>query len=369
MKTGTFGVMAKQGVINIIGPIDGVNVSLVSVMEQVNAQPKAKEYLVNINSPGGEITEGYAIHNYLIGLGVPVTTRGIGLVASIATVIFLAGKKRQLYQSTQFLIHNPWTFGEGDADAMERKATELRDMENELVKFYVSQTGSHAETLKDLMNADRFITADQALELRFATEILTPVLAYATIKQKPIHKDKMTKLGKILKTAFAALQDAGVVLNESVMTADGQELEITMAGSTIAAGDTVTLNGEPATGEFTLADGQMIKVDAGVIIEVMAAPVEGVPAEEVENLKAQINALKAEIKTLKSENEEAMESLEVITNHLRRLKINASVPGKRPSFNKTGAPVNPSSEMNKDEVKARIAELKAKTQSRTTIAI
>lgn len=359
--------MAKPGVINIIGEIGGTGVTLSSVMEQVAGQPRAKEYLVNINSPGGEVTEGYAIHNYLVGLGKPVTTRGIGLVASIATVVFMAGKKRQLYTSTQFLIHNPWTFGEGDADAMERKAAELREVENGLVKFYQLHTGADAQELQDLMKLDRFISADQALELRFATDVLTPVLAYATIKPK-YNQTKMSKVGKLIRDAFAALKATGVMFNEYVMTADGQELEITMAGEAMAPGDTVTISGEPATGEFTLADGTVIVADAGVIVEIKPAMVQE-PTEEVAALKATIADLQAQLAEVKKDNGELAANLEVITNHLRKLKVSAAIPAKRTTFNRPAN--NPAAEVepSKDEVKARFKELQDRTKKRSVIAI
>jgi len=366
--------MAKPGIINIIGDVGSFGgVSLASVMEQVAAQPRAKEYLVNINSPGGEVTEGYAIHNYLVSLGKPVTTRGIGLVASIATVIFLAGRKRELYPSTQFLIHNPWTFGEGDAAELERKAAELREIEQGLVSFYALHTGAEHDTLRSLMALDKMISAEQALELRFATEVLTPVQAYATIKSTQHTKNTtMSKVGKIIKDAFTALRASGVIFNEKVMTADGQELEITMAGDMIAVGDAVTLNGEPATGEFVLADGHIVIVDGGIITEVKVPTVEEAPAAEpgeVEDLKAQIAALQAEVASLKVENTEAITNLEIITNHLRKLKVTAQVPAKAASFNRTSAAAPAPVEPTKDEIKARLQELQAKTKKRGTVAI
>jgi ATP-dependent Clp endopeptidase proteolytic subunit ClpP len=360
--------MAKPGIINVIGDIGGMGVTLAAIMEQVKSQPRAKEFLVNINSPGGEVTEGYAIHNYLVGLGKPITTRGIGLVASIATVVFMAGRKRELYTSTQFLIHNPWTFGEGDADAMERKASELRDIENGLVNFYNLQTGADIEALKELMRADRFISADQALELRFATEVLTPIQAYATIKTPK--NDKMSKVGKIIKDAFAALRASGLVFNEAVMTADGQELEITMVGEAIAAGDTVTLGGEPATGEFTLADGTILKAENGIIMEVMSPMVEeAVEGEDVAALKATIANLQSQLDAVKADNTEMATNLEVITNHLRKLKVNASVPTKKTTFNRTTATAPAEVEQSKEEIKARFDELRRNSGKRTTIAI
>lgn len=364
--------MAKPGIINIIGSIDPFGVSLQGVMEQVAAQPRAKEFLVNINSPGGEVTEGYAIHNYLVSLGKPITTRGIGLVASIATVIFLAGRKRELYPSTQFLIHNPWTFGEGDAATLERKAAELRDLEEGLVSFYALHTGVEADQLRELMKADKFISAEQAQELRFATEVLTPVQAFATIKPTQTDKNQMSKVGKIIKDAFAALRASGVILNESVMTADGQELEITMAGDMIAVGDAVTLGGEPATGEFVLADGHIVIVDNGIIVEVKVPTIEQeLPAatDEVNALRETIANLQAEVAALKAENTEAVTNLEIITNHLRKLKVTASLPAKAASFNRTSAGSAAPVEPTKDEIKARFAELQAKSKKRTTIAI
>lgn len=356
--------MAKLGIVNIIGDIGTFGVSLASVMEQVASQPKAKEYLVNINSPGGEVTEGYAIHNYLVGLGKPITTRGIGLVASIATVVFMAGKKRQLYKSTQFLIHNPWTFSEGDADEMERKANELRELENGLVNFYALHTGADADYLQELMKQDRFISAEQALELQFATDVLTPALAYATIKPKN-NQDKMSKVGKLIKDAFAALRATGLVFNESVMTADGQELDVTITGETMAAGDTITLGGEPATGEFTLADGTVIIADAGVIVEVKTAMI----VEDVAALKATIADLTAKLAEREAENVELSENIEVITNHLRKMKISAVIPTKRSTFNRSITKPDTDVEPSKEEVRARIKELQERSKKRSVIAI
>ena len=134
--------MSKVGQINIVGSIGGWEVSLQNVMEQVKTAGAVDEYLVVINSGGGEVFEGYAIYNYLLSLNKPITTRGVGIVASIATVIFLAGKKRQLYNNTQFLIHNPWSMTEGDANEFIKKAEELKNIENNLIDFYVQHSAN-----------------------------------------------------------------------------------------------------------------------------------------------------------------------------------------------------------------------------------
>lgn len=376
--------MSKVGQINIVGSIGGFEVTLQNVMEQVKSIGNVDEYLVIINSAGGEVFEGYAIYNYLLSLNKPLTTRGVGIVASIATVIFLAGKKRQLYNTTQFLIHNPWSMGEGDATEFIRKAEELRVIENNLIDFYHQQTGVDNSTIQDLMNEDKFITSETALELKFATEILSPVKAFATFKNQNKNKNQMSKIGKIFKQAFAELKNAGVVLNETIMTKDGQELEVTMSGSTIAVGDEVMEDGQPAEGSYQLADGTEIECKGGIVttiiqpsasvdepsnsteLEILNAKKSELE-EQVANLTAELEALRTENETLKGTNEQMVEEVEAITNHLRKLNIKANIPSAKTSFNKTALDTN--TELSKEDIKARFKELQAKSKSKVTLAI
>lgn len=366
--------MAKVGTINVIGSIGADQpVSLRSVMEQVTTLGEVDSYIVNINSGGGEVTEGFAIYQYLTTLDKPITTRGIGLVGSIATVIFLAGDNRELYNNTQFLIHNPWTFGEGDADALTKKAEELRSIENQLLDFYVNMTGGERETLQDLMREDKLITSDVAHELKFATSVLPSVKAYATINIKN-KNNVMKKIGKIFKDAFNALKENGVILNETVMTTDGMELEVTMAGDMIAVGDTVMVEGANANGVYTLADGSTITVVDGTITE-MEKPSASVEnsimdvkkvelQKQIEELTAQITALQTENETLKGEQSQMIEEVAVITNHLRSLKVNVAIPNAKVNFNKSK---EVSTELSKDDVKNRIKELQNRSKKKNVI--
>ena len=374
--------MSKVGKIYVIGSIGSfwADVSLNNVIEQVKALGNVDEYVVEINSGGGEVMEGYAIHNYLLSLGKKVTTRGIGMVASIATVIFLAGSKRQLYPTTQFLIHNPWSGVEGDADTMERRASELREMESQLLDFYVAQTGSDIDTLRNLMTENKFIPADLANELKFATEIIEPVKAFAQIKltnTKP--NNTMSKIGKMFKDAFKALKEAGAILNESVMTTDGKELEIEMAGDTVAEGDTVTMSGEPASGMFELSDGTKITVEEGTITAVEKASAKQDDAEddeemldkikaELETLKSELATMKSENDTLKSENAEMSSEVAEIVAHLKTLKVNANVPQSTTRFAKQSGKKTPAAEST-ESFKEKAAAYAVKRKSKTRLAV
>lgn len=372
--------MSKVGIINIIGSIGAYDdVSLNNVMSQIASVGNVDEYLIVINSGGGEVMEGFAIYNYLLSLGKPITTRGNGIVGSIATLIFLVGNKRQLYPNTQFLIHNPFTFAEGDATDLMRRAEELRNIENNLLDVYIAKTGAERDTLQNLMNADTLITSDSAFELKFATEILNPIVAFAKINFNN-HKSKsnqMSKIGKIFKNAFAELKKAGVILNDVVLTQDGQELEITMVGSELAVGDSVQSLGEAVDGTYTLADGTIIEVAGGLITSVTAPMNASGEVEilnkkkseleiEIANLNEQLAKLSAENETLKNENVSMTEEVEVIVNHLKKLNIKASLPSERVFTSKTASnDVEPS----KEEIKARFKELQAKSKTKTTLAI
>jgi ATP-dependent protease ClpP protease subunit len=84
-----------EGIIYINGQIGSTptekGVELIDIIQQVKAQEGALSFRVHINSEGGVVDTGFDIFNYLKSLQLPITTVGSGLVASIATVIFMAG--------------------------------------------------------------------------------------------------------------------------------------------------------------------------------------------------------------------------------------------------------------------------------------
>lgn len=89
----------------------------------------AKEINVHINSYGGEVAEGLAIYNTLKNSGMKVTTICDGFACSAASVIFMAGDERIINEASLLMIHNAWTYANGNATEL-RKAAE--DLLNEL---------------------------------------------------------------------------------------------------------------------------------------------------------------------------------------------------------------------------------------------
>ncbi len=131
---------------------------------------------VHINSYGGEVAEGVAIYNALRSHSAKVTTVCEGFACSIASVIFMAGDERVMRDSSLLMLHNASMLASGDANA-HRKAADDLDVITGLSKTaYLNHAKGDLtrEKLDEVMDAETWITPDQALEWGLATEVDKP---------------------------------------------------------------------------------------------------------------------------------------------------------------------------------------------------
>lgn len=159
----------------IVPPGYGFGVNAASFLEALKAAAPG-DLLVRINSPGGSVTEGLAIYEQLQAArreGRKVICQVDGLAASMASVIACAGDLVQMGESALFMIHNPWSGVRGDADEMRRVAETLDVMRDSAVKAYAQKTGLSDETIRALMTAETWLSADRARELKFCDLVLT----------------------------------------------------------------------------------------------------------------------------------------------------------------------------------------------------
>jgi ATP-dependent Clp endopeptidase proteolytic subunit ClpP len=127
--------------------------------------------LLRIHSPGGEVFDGNAIYNALKRHPGGVTVQIEGLAASMATVIALAGSPVKMAANGFFMIHNPWGLSIGDADDMREQADLLEKIQTGIVNAYVAKSGQTAEQIQEWMDAETWMTADEALAAGFIDEI------------------------------------------------------------------------------------------------------------------------------------------------------------------------------------------------------
>ena len=130
------------------------------------------ELTVGINSPGGNVWDGLAIHNMLVGRPGHVITRNDGMAASIASVILQAGNDRQSHASAMVMIHRAWGFMIGNADDAEKFKAELEKHDQVLSELYAKRSGQTSANVLAKMSEETFFTASEAKDFGLLDDIL-----------------------------------------------------------------------------------------------------------------------------------------------------------------------------------------------------
>jgi ATP-dependent Clp endopeptidase proteolytic subunit ClpP len=292
-----------------------IGVELVDIIAQVKKQPEATSFNVYINSDGGVVDTGFDIYNYLKSLNLPIKTIGSGIVASIATVIFMAGDTRVLRENTQFMIHLPMGGVDGTAEQIEDYAKEVRTVEDRLVKFYSEKIDLDKESIRPLLKNETWLSSLKSLELGFSNQSDLPMVARAHIN---LNINNMTKEDKNwIESGFEKIMNLLVKPKSNIMVQDanGVTLDFTEIeeGQEIMVGAIATVEGAPADGSFVMPDGKTFVFASGELTEIVDDQ-----SETEDDMQAQLDALKLEneqLKTAKLETETEVETQkELVTN-------------------------------------------------------
>ena len=129
---------------------------------------------VRINSPGGDVFAAHAIYNLLKSYKGKVTCYVDGLAASAATVVAMAGDMVVMPKNALFMIHNPATFCSGmvGVEDLEKMKNALDAVKTSIIAAYLDKCKDLDEKkLSKLMDAETWMTADEAKELGFCDVI------------------------------------------------------------------------------------------------------------------------------------------------------------------------------------------------------
>lgn len=124
--------------------------------------------VVEINSPGGNVWDGLTIYNMLRGRQAPVTTRVVGIAASIASIIALAGDTVEIADAALIMIHDPSGMVAGSSEDMRKMADALDQHAEVLAGIYRKRTGRSIESIRAAMKAETWFTADEAIQFGLA---------------------------------------------------------------------------------------------------------------------------------------------------------------------------------------------------------
>lgn len=293
---------------NLMWGIDDGSVSFKDINEAIASKAADdKEIKLSINCPGGSVIEGFAIYDLFRSLeGHTITAETIGECSSMASIIFLSASVRRAHPNSRFCIHKPRYMDYYTETMTEDEARRIYDdlhAETErLKKIYLERTTMTEEELETLMAADKYITAEQALQYGIVTEIIQPMTA---LKQ-PTHMSKFTKA---LKAFMAEMREAEneqetAVVAMTLNTEDGSTIEIEREEGDPQVGDAATPDGE-----HKMADGTTIVIADGVITEIRPAEADEEEAMTEEEMAEAIAQMTESIEALTAENEELKKQL------------------------------------------------------------
>lgn len=135
-----------------------------------------KPVTLYISSPGGEVTSGLAVYDYIQMMKSKVTTVCIGLAASMGAVLFLAGEERKMLPHTKIMIHDP-SYGNASMNGMKpldirNKLDSLMKSRKVLAEIIAERSGMNLKQVYAKTRRDCFLDAKEALKVGIATEIL-----------------------------------------------------------------------------------------------------------------------------------------------------------------------------------------------------
>lgn len=167
----------KEANINIYGDItdipmegDTSSYSLAKELEQLDKSVNTIN--VYINSYGGEVMTGLAIYNQLKRHPAKINTYCDSFACSIASVIFMAGDNRIMYDNTLLMIHNAWCSFTGNSSDIRKMADELDKITESSIKVYLNEINISEKELRRMMDEETWIDAQEALNMGFATKVL-----------------------------------------------------------------------------------------------------------------------------------------------------------------------------------------------------
>lgn len=155
-------------------PMAGNYIALNDFMADLEGLSTKSKVTVHLNSCGGSLYAAAAIHNRLKSMDAEVTTVNDSLAASAASLIFMAGDKRQMHKGSNLMIHGAasFLFGPYNAQALETEQNMLKAHNQVAAAIYASRTGKTEKEILKIMKGEKWLTGEEAVEEGFADEVI-----------------------------------------------------------------------------------------------------------------------------------------------------------------------------------------------------
>lgn len=172
----------KCKTINLFGAIDTAMAECVieklqyldNEFKEAGIPREERVITLQINSPGGSVTDGLAILDTMNYIDADVATVGVGMAASMAAVLLASGAKgmRRMTENCEVMIHQPLGGASGQASDIIIAAKHIERTRERLNTILARATGKPLGTIEKDTDRDNAMTAEDALEYGLVDEVL-----------------------------------------------------------------------------------------------------------------------------------------------------------------------------------------------------
>jgi ATP-dependent protease ClpP protease subunit len=245
---------ATENTISVLDPIGvdpwtGEGVTAKRIAGALRAIGADQDVIVNVNSPGGDLFEGMAIYNLLRDHKGTVIVKVLGLAASAASIIAMAGDEVQIARAGFLMIHDCWVVAMGNRNDLREVADMLEPFDAAMADIYAARTGMDMKDALKLMDMETWIGGTAAVEQGFADSLLPA--------------DEVKKDASYKRERLAALRPDTVMAKYGIPRSERRALaQLFKAGMPSAAGvdkPSAVDNGKPRAAE----DGKPSAADVG----------------------------------------------------------------------------------------------------------
>jgi len=228
---------------NILGVIEPSSANTRDAINSALLEASGQPVVLNISSEGGDVFEGLSMADLISSYPGEVTAKGIGIVASIATVVMLAADKSLMSKNGFFMIHNCWGMSMGNKEEMMKMIDLYEKVDEQMLNIYVAKIknsgklvdGDIKKTKKmvaEMMTAETWMTAQEAYNYGFIDGYIEEqpkdkkleTLAFASLRPDSINKFKnIPKKVKLMNENKSLVEKIALALGLSVRA---EEIEI-----------------------------------------------------------------------------------------------------------------------------------------------
>lgn len=184
-----------------------------------------RDFEVHINSPGGDMFEGVAIYNkirdHADAHGLTVKVKVLGVAASAASVIAMAGNEIEIGASSSIMIHNCWTIAMGNRRDFAEMSQTMEQFDANMASVYEARTENDAATVAAWMDAETWFSGQAAIDAGFATDLLPAdrIKSEPNTKAQALRAEKQAE--RALRLAGASAKEAKTTISDMKNTARG----------------------------------------------------------------------------------------------------------------------------------------------------